>query len=578
MFHMNQLIRSRKVIRDVTYRWIPFLFVFLTVVVSTTLLSTAGHPPRGIVITFGVFAGLLVVIFLACHLMMYCTRIKQGIDAERASNRKDDDDDSGVDVPLGFLSSIRNVETQAPQPRRERPDPLSPGRDARERRRQGQARSNHRISSYGPARNPAAQYNHPPRLSQLTGRGSDRPQSRSMAENRVSQDQQPPTPLDQRQRHRDMRHSSAMIDPLKIHREQTLTPNGPQPGYQRGLGPRESPLRRPLSRDSSSEDNPIIHTTRTSPHTDAAEYHYAPPPPPPPPRETNPRQHRPSAVHAAAAAAPQQQQQQRPPRRDIPDYRPRDTSTEELFYNCPRDGISDIFVTPAGLRRAGTADTVLHARLPFLASPFILPDIKPGARLRRRMSADDCLRRAPWGFSGDDDDDDDVEVMVVRDVGHKVVQVVHPAAAAGPGVERVNSLKGSVRWVRVRGSFDSGYYSAGGCGSGQQTQPSPSLFSQAASESDDLATAFSATATATAVSSRGSSWPPSSGGSRDSWSSSSVVSELLSLRPRSTSSVVSEWTGWRARMSMGDAGAISVVSETRVRRERQGPLGRAGSC
>ncbi|KAI7785524.1 hypothetical protein LA080_006945 [Diaporthe eres] len=70
MFHMGKIIQSRKVIRDVTYRWIPFLFVVLTVIVCTALLSTSGKPPRGIVVTFSVMAGLLVFFFLSCHLML----------------------------------------------------------------------------------------------------------------------------------------------------------------------------------------------------------------------------------------------------------------------------------------------------------------------------------------------------------------------------------------------------------------------------------------------------------------------------------------------------------------------------
>lgn len=533
MFHMDQLIRSRRVIRDVTYRWIPFLFVVLTVVVSTTLASTAGHPPRGIVVTFGVLAGLLVVVFLACHLMMYCTRIKHEMDAERASGGKDADDPD-VNIPRGFLTTQRNIGTQATQPRRGSQDPLSPGIVAQ--RRQRQVHPSIRVSSYAPARFSAAQYNPSP-LSQVTGyENTDRPQSQSTSENRAHQQNTPQAP-DQTPSY--YRHSSAVPQGLNV-------PGNNQEQPQPGPAPREPIAGRSFSRYTSVGDNTILHSSKTTPRAQVAD---------PPPNET-PGLHRAPTVRNHA---PQQQQQR--PRRIIPDYRPRDASTEELGFTDTRQGVHGI--------SAFTNPPRPQARLALLGGPDVwdlvsrlLPDTKPGARRRRRrMSADDSLRRPAWGGP----DDDPEEVVVLRDVGCKVVQVVHPAA---PGVERAHSLRGSVRWLQVRDSSDSGYHSA----DSDQHPPPPPLQTQALPP--DTLTEFSATS----VSSAGGSWPLSSGGSRVSSSSSGAISEWLHPWLCSASSTASQGVEWRDGVSLGDADAISVVTGIRVRRERQGPQGRSESC
>lgn len=535
MFHMDQLIRSRRVIRDVTYRWIPFLFVVLTVVVSTTLLSTGGHPPRGIVITFGVLAGLLVVIFLACHLMLYCTRIKHEMDAERASGGRKDSDDSDTNVPRGFLSSNRNIGTQVAQPSR---DPRSPR--VAERQRQSQA-PNIRVSNHGPGRSFAAQYTPSP-LSQVTGYSSDRPQSQTTSENRAHQQNTPQTP-GQTPRESHFRHSSAIPQALNV-------PGNNQQQVQPGLNSQEHGAGRPYSQFTSGEYNTILHSSIATSGTQVTEQ--------PTPHETAQLQR----SSATRNAAPQQQQRPRP-------YGPRDASTDELGYvesrPPPVHGISAFTNPPGPQHRAEMSTSTARAHLALLGGPDVwglvsrlLPDIKPGARLlrRRRMSADDCIRRSGWGVDDDDDEEDAEEVVFVRDVGCKVVRVVHPA------LERVHSLRGTVR----SGSSDSGYYSADG---GQQHPPLQTQTQAQTLPSDNTLTA----APATPASSPGGSWPLSSGGSRDSSSGSSAISELLGFGQHSGSSSVSEGVEGRDRVRMG-SGVVSTV-RIRVRRERQGPLGRS---
>ncbi|KAG8158952.1 hypothetical protein KVR01_011395 [Diaporthe batatas] len=427
MFHMDQLIRSRRLIRDVTYRWIPFLFVVLTVVISTTLLSTGGRPPRGIVVTFGVLAGLLVVVFLACHLMMYCTRIKHDMDAERASGGKDNDDAS---VPPDFLPARRNAGTQAG---REEIDTPSPRPD--ERRRQSQAPPSIRASSYVPGRFSAARYTPSP-LSQVTGQRftAYRPQSQFTTGGRVSQRQsqdqdRPATPsaLDQTWRDGSMRHSSAVVAPLQLTRPQQTQEPTVQPEPPRGLGPGE--------------------------------------PPPPPSRDT--------AVRSPTPHHHQQQGGQRPPRPAVPDYRPRDATTEELSH-----GISAAFSsTTTNAKPPQIRGPAVQARLALLGGGGL--DIwgvvarvllsggggggGGGVKRLRRMSADDVLsqrRRSPWGLCGGEEDAAAAEVVVVRDLRcNKAVRVVH--RGAGGGLERRRSLRGSVRWVRVRDSGDSAGAGAG---------------------------------------------------------------------------------------------------------------------
>ncbi|KAG6356620.1 hypothetical protein INS49_014494 [Diaporthe citri] len=148
MFHMGKVIRSRKVIRDVTYRWIPFLFVVLTVIVCTALLSTSGKPPRGIVVTFSVMAGLLVFFFLLCHLMLYCTGIKHEMDTEEGNGDNGNVDPShqlDSNIPPGFLPDANvntntntntNANTQVQQRERDQTEHHGLGRDEQHRRSQ----------------------------------------------------------------------------------------------------------------------------------------------------------------------------------------------------------------------------------------------------------------------------------------------------------------------------------------------------------------------------------------------------------------------------------------------------------
>ncbi|KAH8772675.1 hypothetical protein F5883DRAFT_549177 [Diaporthe sp. PMI_573] len=549
MFHMDQLIRSRKVIRDVTYKWIPFLFVILTIVVSTALLSTSGHPPRGIVVTFAVFAGLLVFIFLLCHLMMYCTRIKHEMDTERANGDKDDADPSSrlnKNIPPGFLTA-ENDNTQAQQRGRDQPEQHGPGRD--EQQRQSGSRPNHRMSSNAPNRSPTA-HDDAPGINQVAGYGSDRPRLRNQEVNRVHQQDRPSNPH-RTPRDSYFRHSSARPDPLDVPGHQTGNMQQQQQS-QPGLAGEESLTRSPHSRHTSGGDGGILHSVRTSAQTETAE---------PPPHEA-PRRH-----HAAARDVTPREMLQHSARNS--QHHSRISAAEqmerEMYLPGPQNRLSSVSAhshlwgDQAEHRGSPTnrPDNV-QARVALLGSPDVwgfasrlLPDLKPGARLRR-MSADDCLRRPPWRV-------DDADLTVLRDIECKVANV-RPAA---PGLERIQSQKGSVRIMRPRDSNDSGYYSAGSI---QHAPPLPLP--------SDLPTAFSATS----ISSPGSTWPAASSGSPFSSSPPSVRSELLSLRRRSASSMASEWMGWRGRASMGHDGAISVITRTRVRYGRQRPLGWCKTC
>lgn len=543
MFHMDQLIRSRKVICDVTYKWIPFLFVVLTVVVSTALLSTSGHPPRGIVVTCGVFAGLLVFIFLACHLMMYCTRIKHEMDTERPDGDKGNADPN-INIPLGFLTG-QNDNTQAQQPGRDQPEQHDLNRD--EQQRQSQSRPNHRMSRDAPTRSSAAQYQSPG-LNQVAGYGSGQQHQRNQAENRVQQ-HHPPRTSDQRPRESMPRRSSATVAPLFSGppRKAESTQQRPQPG----LASEESQTRSPHSRHTSGEEGGLLHSPRTSLQTDMANT-------PPhdarrrhrvPARDATPQQMlqhgaRDSRLHGRISAAQQMEREMYLP---SPENRLSSVSARSNTW----EDLAESRAYPANRPNNVQAQLALLGSPDFrsLVSRF-LPDLKPGAHLRR-MSADDCLRRPPWGV-------DDADLIVLRDMQCQVVQV-HPAA---PEMERIQSQKGSVRSMRFMDSNDSGYYSAGSILHPPLTLPSDAL------------TAFSATS----VSSPRSSWPPASSDSLLSPSSPIVRSGLLNLRRRSASSIGSDLISWSGRVSIGGDGAIRVVTGTRVRRESQRPLGRTKTC
>lgn len=544
---MGKIIQSRKVIRDVTYRWIPFLFVVLTVIVCTALLSTSGKPPRGIVVTFSVMAGLLVFFFLSCHLMLYCTGVKHEMDTEGANCDNGNADPSpqlDSNIPPGFLPDANvntnpnaNTNTQVQQRGRDQTEHHHLGRY--EQHRHSQHHPDHHTGHHASTRSPAAQ--HDVRgLNQVAGYGSDEPPPQSRAENRVHHYNLPRT-LEQRLSERSLRRSSAAPDPLHPKRPPHQA-ESTQQRSQPGLGLEGFPSR---SRRPSSGDDKVLHSARTTrSYMEVAE----------------PRPHESTQWHPATtrAGAPYQVTQ-----RGAPEYQLHGRSNavrrkkSELFLDETRDrirGASAHVDTPGHQAEPrgypAEAPNSVQAHFALLGVPDVwglasrlLSDMKPRARLRRK-SADDCCDRPP--------SDDAADLVLLREINRKHVQV-HPAAAE---VERVRSQKVLVQRVPVRDSNDSGYYSA-------DSSQHPPAWPQPAGPS-------------IAVSSAASTGPPLSSG--PSARSSLGAGAENSPNPNSASSMRSEQMARFERESMEAEGAIRVAMEQPLHDGRLKPRRRSRSC
>lgn len=524
MFHLGKVIRSRKVVRDVTYKWIPFLFVVLTVIVCTALLSTSGKPPRGIVVTFSVLAGLLVFFFLSCHLMVYCTGAKHDMDLEMANSDNGNTDPSpqpDVNIPSGFVPNA-SANTQAQERGRDRTEHRGLGRN--EQHQQGQHNPNRRTGHHYPTSFPAAQHNvHRP--SQAVGYGSEQPPPPSKAENEVHHYSRLPT-SDRRSSGIGLRRSSAFPAPLHTNR------GPPQAGsaQERPLPDSGLPSDRPRSRYTSGGYGRVLHSARTKPYTEAAG------PPPHEPTQQN---------RADPRDAPVRQVLQR----DV------QGSQSHSSNNVDSQREKELFFTDTSARSHTRGDGFEHwgypaepqssvrAHFAVLGGPDVwgqasrlFSDKKPLARLRR-ASSDDCL---DWPLSALDDGD---AVVRLRDTERKAVRV----HAAGPEVERVRSHKALVQRSRLRDSNDSGYYSAdSNQRAAASTLPQPPGPSTAGS---------STLASPAAVSSAASTWaPPSTGPSLS--PSLSAISEPQSLHRRSVSSMASIRVSWGERASTGDESAM----------------------
>ena len=550
MFHMDRFIRSRKVIRDVTYKWVPFLFVVLTVIVCTALLSTSGKPPRGIVVTFSVMAGLLVLFFMSCHLVLYCTGIKHQMDAERANGDNGDADPSPQldgNIPSSFFNANANANLSTREQQRGRGRSEQDDHGRAEQHRYGQYHPDHSMGRHSPNRSPAARHDFHG-LDQVAGYGSDQPYPRSESEIRVHQ-QNPPQSLGQRPRKRTFSDSSAAPAPLRQARppcQAGRTQQRPRPDLAR----KESPTRPPYSRPTSGEDGEMLHSARTTRiHMEATP---TPPHQPPQRYRAAPRDAVPRETLQHSALDNQLRGRISIARR----------VEKEMFLDRAHDSRRDVSALsdapsdqdePRGYP-AGTLSRV-QARFALLAGPDVwdlasrlLSNVKPRAQLGQ-MPADDCLGRPPSGI-GDAD-----TVIILRDIDRKPVQV-HPAA---PELERVRSQKALAHRVRLRDSNDSGYYSA------DSNQHPPSL---------PQPPGTSTAAASTLVSSVASTCPPSSSGPSLSLSVS-AGSEWYSPRTSPFSSISSEWLGWHGRVSMGDEGTIEVAKGMRRRDGRPRPLGRS---
>lgn len=548
MFHLGKVIRSRKVVRDVTYKWIPFLFVVLTVIVCTALLSTSGKPPRGIVVTFSVLAGLLVFFFLSCHLMVYCTGAKHDMDMEMEMANSDNGDNSNTNPiphPDGNLppGSVPNASAnaQAQERRRDRTENRGLGRN--EQQQHGQYNTNRRTDHHYPTSSPAAQH-HIHRPKQAVDYGSEQPPPPSRIENEVPLYSRLPT-SDRRSSGIGLRRSSAAPDPLRTKRGRLQADtNQEQPLPDSGL--EALPSDRTRSRYTSGGYGSGLHSAKTKSYTEAAG---------PSPQEPAQRD------RADSRDAPVRQILQR----DLQGSQPHGSNNvaiqreEELFLpdtSAPSHTCGGRFEDrgyPAeepGSVRAHYA--VLGGPNAWDLASHLFSDAKPLAPLRR-VSSDDYLDRT---LSTLDDDD---TVVRLRDTERKAVQV----HTAGPEVERVRSHKVLVQRSRLRDSNDSGYYSADSVQSAAASLPQPPGPSTAGS---------STLVTPAAASSADSTWtPPSTGPSVS--SSPSSISERQSLHRRSVSTMGSIWVSWSERASTEDDGAMRRSLHER----RPVPLGRSNT-
>lgn len=83
-FEMDQTRgRQRKFLYDLVYKWTPLGLVVYLFIVCTALLSVSGKLSYAEVVGFCVTAGLLIAFFAICHLVLYCTRIKDHMDLEK---------------------------------------------------------------------------------------------------------------------------------------------------------------------------------------------------------------------------------------------------------------------------------------------------------------------------------------------------------------------------------------------------------------------------------------------------------------------------------------------------------------
>lgn len=66
----------RKFVHDMAHLFLPFILVTFLLVVGGVLLATWGRLSRGVLVGFCVTAGILVGLFVLCHLTLYCARVR----------------------------------------------------------------------------------------------------------------------------------------------------------------------------------------------------------------------------------------------------------------------------------------------------------------------------------------------------------------------------------------------------------------------------------------------------------------------------------------------------------------------
>lgn len=68
---------SMIMIRDAAHLFIPFIFAALLLLLGGALLVTWGKLSRGVLVGFCTTGGVLIGLFLACHLALYCARARR---------------------------------------------------------------------------------------------------------------------------------------------------------------------------------------------------------------------------------------------------------------------------------------------------------------------------------------------------------------------------------------------------------------------------------------------------------------------------------------------------------------------
>lgn len=96
----------RRIVQDSAHLFIPFAFAAFLLLLGGALLVTWGRLSDKVLVGFCVTAGLLIGLFIICHLVLYCTWAK-----ERTEDKQDDSDSA----PQGSVLEARSVKFGSPR-------------------------------------------------------------------------------------------------------------------------------------------------------------------------------------------------------------------------------------------------------------------------------------------------------------------------------------------------------------------------------------------------------------------------------------------------------------------------------
>lgn len=99
----------RRVVRDTAYLFIPFAFAIFLLLLGGALLITWGRLSNAVLVGFCVTAGILLGVFVICHLGLYCTR------AEAAGVRETGKKYNSGSSPVGSILDARSVKLGSPR-------------------------------------------------------------------------------------------------------------------------------------------------------------------------------------------------------------------------------------------------------------------------------------------------------------------------------------------------------------------------------------------------------------------------------------------------------------------------------